>query len=199
MKFKLLFTLFLMTSSVYAYEVGEMVKCQGYVELKNKERSYYELKGKVLKVEGRHFLIYGFTPVFSSKRLHKVLKISCVRPDEEFITDVTETKEEVTQPEPEVVVKEVTIEDVSDKGQVFENFSADPLPVEEETVKETSKEERPASKTISMNRESTPINSRAAAKESPQKDQRSSDCNNLMERDAAHILKCFIKDGYGSF
>ena len=195
MKVNLMVLISLFCLDVFAAEVGEEVKCQGYLERPGQDRVYYNLEGKILKNMGRHYIIYGYTPVFKSKRLHKVLKISCVLPDQEFIKDVVETKEEVLEGKNIEVVTNPNITPDPEFVEIPEESF--PEVVDVESV--DSQEEVPAPINDMMKKEDN-----AEVKKTVEKtavDQSNSDtveCSNFKQKNIIQILKCFIKDGYGS-
>jgi len=182
----------LLSLSAHAASVGDQVKCQGYLELKGK-REYYELQGKVLKNEGRYLLIYGFTPVFSAKRLHKVLSASCISPDEEFIEELVVTEEGKLPAETVEEIKHITVKDI-DHGP--EKSASD----ETRLGGQSSKNEVPENKAISKKASNPPIHSKTHKKKDHtgvSAAQSDDECDGVSKRGFLVIIKCFIRDGYG--
>lgn len=195
MKVKIIIASLMLSLNLHAHEMGDMVKCQGYVERPSEERTYYELNGKILKVLGRHYMIYGYTPVFKSKRLHKVLKISCVLPDEDFIENVVEVKEELVDVPAITVARDPGI---NLGGEVFEASEKEIGVVDDELSETNASIVKSAPEPIHIKApvkiaQSDDLIPETRTTKSPE------GCKNLSKQGFVKIIKCFVKDGYGSF
>lgn len=190
MKISLFFAISLFTVSSYAFNVGDLIKCQGYFEKNKNDRIYYELEGKILKSLGRHYMIYGYTPVFESKRLHKVLKISCVGPEESFIEEVVEVKNEsVPLPDIQVVADPRINNDEEESILIEEEFNRASVEFKNTEIKEP---------TAPINEKKIKAKTSLSVKEKTQPKVEISGCSEVSKKSFFNIIKCFIKDGYGS-
>lgn len=106
----LLLTLLLIETS--RAEALKDVHCNGYA-VKNGERIYYKLSGKILKENKSSYIVHGYSPVVNKKVTHKISKNSCadtlmaLEPEVKKIKKVIEIppkveKELIVEKEPEI-------------------------------------------------------------------------------------------------
>lgn len=119
-----IYSLFLPLNAL-SFELGQNVHCYGYLTQKGKKISYI-LEGKVLYIpENLNLVVYGHSPAFNSKKLHKISKDSCV--DSAHYSTNTPILKEIAQEEETVEIKE---SEAKNKSEVSK---------EEQIVKEESK------------------------------------------------------------